>query len=183
MPPNDGATPFRLTSGRVAYIRPVRPDDRARFVAAFELLSEQSRYLRFFSCKNALTDAELDYFTCVDGVTHVAYGAVDEHGRGLAVGRYVVLAEEPDVAEVAVTVLDEIQGQGLGHALIERLVQDARQAGLRALRFWVHSTNSAMVHLLRGLGARLSGRDGPAQSYDLDVAGVDSDQGAPSGSR
>lgn len=164
------AQPITLRDGRTVHVRPVRPDDKSLFVEGFEQLSETSRYLRFFATKKALTDDELAYFTEVDGVHHVAFGAVDDDDHPLGVARYVVLDDEPGVAEVAVTVLDDAQGQGLGHALVEHLVEHARTAHVHTLRFWVLPINSGMLHLLRDLGARFHGADGTTQGYDLDVS-------------
>lgn len=154
-------------------VRPVHAEDKPLFVEGFGHLSEDSRYLRFFGTKKALSERELSYLTDVDGVHHVALGAVDERGHGVAVGRYVVLDEEPGVAEVAVTVIDELHGQGLGHALVELLVEHARGAHIHTLRFWVLPINSAMLHLLRDLGARYHASDGTTRAYDLDVSGGD----------
>jgi GNAT superfamily N-acetyltransferase len=160
-----------LHDGRVVTIRPVRPDDKPLFVEGFERLSEDSRYLRFFAVKKALSEPELTYLTEVDGTSHVALGALDESGRGVGVARYVVLEDEPEVAEVAVTVLDEVQGLGLGHRLVEHLVEHARAGQVRTLRFWVLPMNVSMKHLLAALGARFRGGEGPTQRYELDVSG------------
>lgn len=174
-------TLITLRDGRVVHVRAVHPEDKPLLVEGFEELSEDSRYLRFFGTKKALSDQELAYLTEVDGVHHVALGAVDERGHGVGVARYVVLDDEPGVAEVAVTVIDELHGQGLGHALVERLVEHARGAHIHALRFWVLPINVGMLHLLRDLGARYHASDGTTQAYDLDVS-TDA-QRPPSGSR
>ena len=55
-----------LVDGGTARIRPIRGDDGDRLVALFERMSEDSRYMRFFSPKNALTDYEIQRFTGAD---------------------------------------------------------------------------------------------------------------------
>ncbi|HJL19699.1 MAG TPA: GNAT family N-acetyltransferase [Sandaracinaceae bacterium LLY-WYZ-13_1] len=151
-------------------LRDVRPDDKPLFVEGFAHLSEDSRYLRFFGTKKSLNEDELHYLTEVDGVRHVAIGALDDEGHGVGVGRYVMLDDAPGVAEVAVTVVDELQGRGLGHVLVEHLVERARAAGnVRSLRFWVLPINVGMRHLLEDLGARFRQRDGSTECWELDV--------------
>jgi RimJ/RimL family protein N-acetyltransferase len=70
----------------------------------------------------------------VDGRDHVAL--VAEHPSGparrlIAVARFVRLAEDPDAAEVAITVADDWQGRGLGSLLSEQLAAEARRVGIR----------------------------------------------------
>jgi hypothetical protein len=63
-----------------------------------------------------LSEADLDYLTRIDYTTHMAWVAVDpaspEH-PGLGVARYIQVANHPNVAEVAITVVDSHQGLGL----------------------------------------------------------------------
>ena len=75
---------------------------------------------------------------------------------GIAVARYVRLAEDPTIAEPAVTVLDEYQGRGIGTALLVALARSARAHGIEAFRAHVLADNTPMVHLLRGLGATVA---------------------------
>ena len=69
--------------------------------------------------KNELSPAELRYFTEIDHHDHEALGAVDRaNGRGVGVARYVRSLEDSQTAELAVTVVDEWQGRGLGTELV-----------------------------------------------------------------
>ena len=49
----------RLTDGTELTIRMLRPEHRAAFLAGFEGLSPESRYLRFFTAMPRLPDAAL----------------------------------------------------------------------------------------------------------------------------
>jgi GNAT superfamily N-acetyltransferase len=135
-------------------IRPIRPDDRQELLDGFRRLSPTSRYQRFFSELNALSDEQLDYLTIVDGVNHVALVAVCpapglelEHGLGVA--RFVRLKDEPDVAEVAITVADEAQHKGIGSALLAALIAAARERGVHRFRMQVLAMNAGMIALLQ----------------------------------
>ena len=98
-------------------MRRIEPDDRDAVQGAFARLSEQSRYQRFMSAINELSESQLRYLTEVDHHDHEALIAFDrEGGLGVGVGRYVRL-DDGTSAEAAVTVVDEWQGRGLGTAL------------------------------------------------------------------
>ena len=71
--------------------------------------------------KKELSPAELRSFTDVD---HEAFGALDHpRGRGVGVARYIRDADDPQAAEVAVTIIDDRQGRGPGTELVAQLCQ------------------------------------------------------------
>lgn len=166
-------TPIETTlrDGRRVRVRPVEPGDRAQFVEAFDKLSPRSRYLRFHSGMEELTEQQLDYLTQVDQVDHVAWVAIDldapEH-PGIGVARFVRLDDEPEVAEAAVTVLDAYQGQGLGTFLLRLLAVTARNRGVATFRAYVLGENRAMLWLLSELGSTHRRRGNGV--YEIDVA-------------
>src|SRR5581483_11989197 len=69
-------------------------------------------------------------------------------GQGVAIGRFVRDAEHPERAEVAITVADEWQRHGLGKILLGRLVDRARDEGIRTFTALVSMDNRAMQALL-----------------------------------
>lgn len=145
-----------LKDGTPVELRLVRPEDKSLFRDGFAQLSPETRFRRFLSEKDVLTESDLKYLTEVDGVDHVAIGAAafDEIGRYLPVGiaRFVRLAERPDVAEPAVVVVDSWQGKGAGRILLERLVAAARERGIRIFRSEVLVGNEPMMSILERIG-------------------------------
>jgi GNAT superfamily N-acetyltransferase len=123
----------RLDNGADVEIRPIRPDDKALLAEGVRHLSERSAYQRFLSPKNKLAAGELRYLTEVDFRDHVAFVAVpaDEPDVLVGVGRWVRLASDPEVAEIAFVVADDLQRRGLGTALGEALAQAARERGVK----------------------------------------------------
>jgi GNAT superfamily N-acetyltransferase len=141
-----------LRDGTEVVVRLLRPDDRELLRAGFGRLSPESRYRRFFAAKNELSARELRYLTECDQVHHVALGATSADGeRGLGVARYIVLDDEPGLAEAAIAVADEVQGRGLGSLLFQRLVAAARERGVERFRCDMLGSNQGMADLLRAL--------------------------------
>ena len=114
-------------------LRPIRPDDKPLLAAGMQHLSERSAYQRFLVPKSGLTEAELHYLTEVDFRDHVAFVAVrpEEPDVLVGVGRWIRLASDPEVAEIAFVVADDLQHRGLGTALAEALAEAARERGVR----------------------------------------------------
>ena len=142
-----------LRSGDVVQIRQIRPDDAPALVRAYANLGEQSRYRRFFTVMPELPEATLKAAVEVDHVNHEALVAVPLVSAEI-VGecRFIRLPDQPDTAEVGVTVVDAWQGRGLGSALLARLSQRATEAGIEYFTAEVLAENRTMLALLPGLG-------------------------------
>ncbi len=147
-----------LPDGRVVHLRAIRPDDREKLREGFFKLSKSSVRDRFFSVKRDLTPAELSYFTEVDFQHHVALVAELQDGSErlpVGIGRFVQNQDQPDHSEMAITVIDELQGQGIGRILLFRLVDCARELGVRHLDATVLAQNTRMTKLLQKTGLPL----------------------------
>ncbi len=154
--------PGVLNDGTAVWFAPITPANREQLRRGFEEISAESRYRRFLSPLSRLTDGQLDYLTNVDFVDHVAWGAeIAETHRGVAIGRWIRLADEPEVAEAALAVLDEFQGRGLGRALLWLLAGSAIERGVRQFRGEVLAENEPMLALVEELGAVPVRREGP----------------------
>jgi RimJ/RimL family protein N-acetyltransferase len=141
-----------LRDGLDVLIRPVRDDDAALLADGFDRLGAQSRRFRFLTAKNHLSPSELRYLTDIDHHDHEALGALTPvDGRGLGVARYIRAAADPQAAEVAVTIVDEWQGRGLGSELLMRLTDRALEEGIRRFTALVAADNQAVIALLRSL--------------------------------
>lgn len=162
--------PVRLRDGSAAVIRPIRPEDRAKLREGFNRLSDRARYLRFHTFVRSLSEQQLRYLTEVDHRDHVALVALtsdDPDGVGMGVARYIRLEEEPQVAEAAVTVVDDYQGRGLGTLLLGALAQQALRNGIHTFRNYVLAENTAMLELFAQLGGE---RHPEGDVYRVDLA-------------
>ncbi len=75
-------------------------------------------------------------------------------GEGLGVGRFIALDDAPGLAEVAITVIDDAQGLGIGRLLLDRLAQAARERGLVGFRAVMLANNRPMRALMKSLDPR-----------------------------
>jgi RimJ/RimL family protein N-acetyltransferase len=160
--------PVVLRDGSAVLIRPVRPVDAPLLADGFARLSARSRQLRFLTPKKELSPAELRFFTDIDHHDHEALGALNHaDGRGVGIARYVRDADDPRAAEIAVTVVDDWQGRGLGTELVAQLSDRARSEGIRRFTALVSADNPAMAGVLRNVRADLVRREPGAMQYEI----------------
>ena len=150
--------------------RPIRADDKPALVAFFDGLSAESRRRRFLSPKPKLSARDLAFLTEVDQRRHVAIVALDAAGAIVGVARYAAWADAPCRADLAVAIVDEWHGRGLGSALTGRLVEHAHHAGLCALTGSTLSENRPARALLKRLGFLPRGSSGGVVDYELALA-------------
>jgi GNAT superfamily N-acetyltransferase len=165
----------RLTDGTEVTIRMLRPGDRAAFLAGFEALSPESRYLRFFTAMPRLPDAALQRLLNTDGTDHAALAAWCRSGVDTIVGvaRFIRLRTGGDTAEVAVVVVDHMQRRGIARLLLAHLADAARERGIRRFRAEVLSANHAVRALVHDLAkATPVAFDGNIAVYDVAVPAV-----------
>ena len=157
------STVEQLRNGRWIEIRALTPGDRADLVAAVDRTSARSLYRRFFGLRRYFSEKEIDFFLNIDFASHVALVAVMKDGGRRAIvggGRYVVV--RPGTAEVAFTVVDKYQGQGIGTSLMRHLATLARDAGLTELIAEVLRENTPMLKVFdkSGLNVIRKSEDG-----------------------
>ncbi len=114
-------------------------------------MGPESRQLRFFGPVIRLTGDQLTYLTDVDHHDHEALVAIDAaSGDGIGVARFVRVAD--DVAEPAVSVVDDWQGRGVGSLLLDELADRAREEGFAFFAAPVLAQNETAITLLSRLG-------------------------------
>jgi len=151
------STTETLRDGRTVVIRAFRPGDRAGLmVAVGRRSSDRSLRSRFFTIRRQFSDKEIDAFMNVDFVRQVVLVAVIEEAGGptiIGAGRTIV--DGAGSAELALAVIDDYQGQGIGRALVRHLITIARYAGLKTLTAHVLSENAAMLRVFKTCGLPL----------------------------
>ena len=142
-----------LRDGSPVRCRPLRASDRTKLLDGFEHFSKDSRYRRFFSPTPRLTPTMLQRLFDLDGHDRFAVGAERLRlgwlpGPGLGVARFMRLPESHEAAEIAVSIVDEAQGQGLGTILMHELSAAAREKGVTRFVAWVQPDNEPMKALV-----------------------------------
>jgi RimJ/RimL family protein N-acetyltransferase len=152
-----------LADGTRLGFRTLGAADRDGVATLFARLSPESRYRRFLSSKPELTPRELADLTDIDHVHHEAVAAVDRHdGSIVGVGRYVQDVQRHGVADIAIEVADELQGLGIGTALVRQVVQRARANGfalLTATTLWENRPARALFRRLKFRARASHGRE------------------------
>ena len=148
---------LRLPNGRELWLRPVHPADAAPIAGGFELLTEDEIRRRYLHPVKALN---LHYLTqlvnIVPGQSFAAVAAEPLPPGEALIGGLARLTRDPgkDSAEFAILVSRFVAGQGLGKALMRRLIEWAQAHGIRQLWGEVLDDNTAMIRLAQALGFR-----------------------------
>ncbi len=146
---------LRLPDGRELWLRPVQPADAAPIAGAFELLAEDEVRRRYLHPVKALSPDYLHHLVNSQPGESFAIVAAEPLPPGEAlVGALARLTRdaERDSAEFAILVSHFVTGQGLGKALMRRLVEWAQAHGIRRIWGDVLDDNTAMIHLAQVVG-------------------------------
>jgi ribosomal protein S18 acetylase RimI-like enzyme len=167
----DGRIVLALRDGVRVPVRRIRAEDAAALQRLVGRSSDRSVELRFFGPLKALTDEMARRFADLDGVDRFALVALDpeDHDEIVGVVRYG-REEGTDGAEYAALIEDRFQHRGLGVGLTRRLVEAARQNGIKHLFAMVRRENAGMLSLLRSLDLpeRMHWQDG-AEHVEIDL--------------
>jgi GNAT superfamily N-acetyltransferase len=158
--------PLELRDGSTVRIRRMRSSDDELLLRGFERLSPESRYRRFLAPVPELSSRMVRYLTDLDHRDREAMIALDgQCQEGLGIARYVRDPKCRDAAEVAVTVIDDWQGRGLGTLLLEAISARARDEGVETFTALMLAQNHEMRDLLEALG--------PVRTIDQDAGTVE----------
>jgi acetyltransferase len=142
-------------SGDRVLIRRVRPDDVMLYWDFLRDVSPEDLRLRFFSRIAELSAAEADKLTHLDYVHEMAFIALDENtSQMLGVVR---LKNELDerTAEFAILIRSRFKGHGIGWLLMRRVIEYAKERGLRRVYGDVLVENISMLQMCDELGFRM----------------------------
>jgi acetyltransferase len=151
-----------LPDGTRILIRPIRPEDRQIEQEFVRNLSSESRYFRFMSALNELSEGMLNRFTRIDYARELALIAAvveNAHEKEIAVARYVT---NPDgrSCEFAIVVADAWQHRRIGRTLMICLMRAAHSRGLQVMEGLVLASNHKMLGLMNALGFTIRPAEG-----------------------
>jgi acetyl coenzyme A synthetase (ADP forming)-like protein len=139
-----------LRDGSTVRVRMMRPGDEPGLLALFQALSEESRWLRFFSpvTGSALVAEAHREANLAHTFGLIALSGAEERVVGHAF--YALLDHER--AEVAFTIANDFQGRGLATILLGQLAEVAASNGVQVFEAEVVASNHAMLHVFRESG-------------------------------
>ena len=138
--------------GNDIHIRPIKPTDIEFYPEFLARISPDDIRLRFLAPRKYFPDEMLKRLTQLDYDRDMAFVALDRKTGALAgVGR---LSGDPDrrVAEYALVVRTDLQGHGLGWALLQHIIGYARAEGIGRIEGIVLNENDAMLTMCREFG-------------------------------
>lgn len=161
-----------LPSDRKVLLRPIRPEDEPAHYEMFKHFTPEDIHFRFFGMVRQYPHSEMARFTQIDYDREMAFIATEipEQGlQGLPKTLGVVRAmADPDnrTAEFAIIVRSDMKGQGLGHALLAKIIGYCRRKGTHELVGEILADNRAMLNLAETFGFKRKHTD------DLNIISV-----------
>jgi acetyltransferase len=141
--------------GQELLLRPIRPEDGERLVAFYAAAPSSDMRLRFFMARREVPRSELARYCQIDyerEMTFVALTEPDETGLPVMAGEVRAVCDPDNVtAEFAIQVASSWQRQGLGRALLAKLVRYLRERGTVEVVGQCLSENTGMASLARSL--------------------------------
>ena len=154
--PEKYVEPLTLRDGRTVLLRPILPEDAALLQEGFSRLSTESVYMRFLETANALSDEQARRMAAVDYHDQMAFvGEIEEQGhkRLVVSARYSVIPDHtPRAAEVAIVVRDDYQSNGIGKAVMDRLIRYAAEHGVKMFTGTMHTSNQRILNFIARSG-------------------------------
>jgi RimJ/RimL family protein N-acetyltransferase len=121
-----------LRDGKVAYVRPLVPDDAPTLAHEIATADTETIYLRFFTPVVRIDEARLRHMTELDYHYRLALAAFSEWGDAIGVIRYEGAPGSTE-AEVAVTTKQGWRRTGIATALLAMLEEAASQRGIETM--------------------------------------------------
>lgn len=141
-------TPVTLRDGTIVQFRPIHKDDGAKYENITKYLSDKSMYNRFLGVVK-LSDKLVEKFTQLDYSKDMAIVAEITKGEEKhIIGVARIASVEHKTAEFALTIIDEMQGFGLGKLMTKYILRIAKEMGYRTITARVFETNKAMIKIL-----------------------------------
>lgn len=148
------------------FVRRARPEDEQCMRGFVQQLSSASRRNRFHGAVSADAPQLLDALLGAEGQLHAAWVACiwgDNGEQIVGEGGWHVVDARQRRAELGVSVLDSWQGSGVAHVLMAKLIDGARDAGVREIYGDVLESNERMQAFMQKHGMQ-PGADWPWDS-------------------
>ncbi len=161
-------TTLVLKDGTELSLRPIRADDELPLKIFFERMSPEALRYRFFGSRLQFEHRELAAMCQIDYVREMAFVAVNDAQQ--VVGEIRTWRDVlRDEIEFAVMVDPDLQGQGFGSQLMQRMIAYSRELGIVAINAEVMTDNEPMLRLSKANGLKVVHNDDGVISVRRDL--------------
>ena len=150
-------------------VRPIAPTDEDAYRTILEATSAEDRYCRFFHFVDHFDPEEVHRFV-EDRDDTIGVIAFD---NTVPLGAAHAVLLDAESGEIAIVVARGTRHVGVGTALLDALIERARERGLRRLVACALRENHPFEHLARHAGFRIDEADGAAVQWVLPLGATD----------
>ncbi|MCG8687497.1 MAG: GNAT family N-acetyltransferase [Desulfobacterales bacterium] len=146
--------------GKTVRFRAMKPSDEEAMRRFFYRCSREMVFYRFFYSIKTMSHDKMQEYVNVDYANEfsvVGFGGKKGEGKMIAEAR-LVTSEDGDMGEVAFLIDETYQGVGVGTYLMELLISEGRNRGLKSLSAQVLSDNQPMIKVFEKSGLPLESR-------------------------
>lgn len=148
---------FLSKEGRKIWVRSLMSGDGPFLVSLFDHMTPESRYRRFNQSldhvpKNRIWQ-EAESIAQADPQSHRGLIAFANHPREehVPVGVVRIVALNENEAELAISIRDDYQNQGIGSKLVRLMTAEAQQHGFRKIVADIQNENEAILNVFNKL--------------------------------
>jgi len=153
--PKELEEPYVLPDGRRMILRPIQPEDEPALIRLFESMTDEERYMRFFTPMPRIQHQLAARLSQIDYDREMALVLAEDKPPGeaeLAAGVRIAGDPNNEKAEYAIGVRHDYMGQGLGPMLMHKIIDYATRRGYKQVYGEIMRENLAMLAVCRKLG-------------------------------
>ncbi|MGG6898602.1 GNAT family N-acetyltransferase [Rhizobium sp. BR 315] len=165
--PTEWTAKIRL-AGRTFVLRPIRPGDARAYSSMLERISPSDIRARFFG-HTKLSNATVARMTHIDYEREMAFVATDIDEQIVGVAR-LVIDNAQEAADFGLLVRSDCQRNGLGGALLKRLLDFAGVQGLKGLCGSVMPDNFKMLSFCRKAGFTMTAPSSDTALWQVELS-------------
>jgi acetyltransferase len=141
-----------LRDGEKVFIRPLKPDDAKLYPDFLADVTQDDLRLRFFAALREVSHELIDKLIHYDPARAMAFIAIEErNGKMLGVVRLHDQDNGKD-AEFAILLRSHLKSHGLGWLMMQHMIANAKDKGLKTVQGQVLAENSTMLTMCAELG-------------------------------
>ncbi|QGP79082.1 GNAT family N-acetyltransferase [Sphingobium sp. CAP-1] len=133
-------------------IRLATHQDEPALADFFAEVTDEDRRFRFLSAVRQVSPGQLHAMTDFAYHRHESFLAFTPDGHDIIAAATLAVDEGGDTGEVAITILPDHKGKGIGWTLLDHVAQEARAWGVTRLQSIESRDNRAAISLEREMG-------------------------------